>query len=152
REGAAAPAGDRVAASLWAPLWRQTLPIGAPAAVEDDGWLVFAAEGFGERLAARLAETGRRVVVAWPGGRVRRTAPGELELRPGEAEDYRALLAEAGPVARIAHLWSVAEDEDPARLLELGFESLMALARALGDRGAAGPVHLGVVSSGVQRV
>ncbi len=173
REGAAAPAGDRVAASLWAPLWRQTLPVGAPAAAEDGAWLVFAAEGFGERLAARLAETGRRVVVARPGERFRRTAPGELELRPGEADDYRALLAEAGPVDRIAHLWSVADDEDPARLLERGFGSLMALARALGERGvssdaprgavgslrvpppwegAVRSLHLGVVSAGAQRV
>ncbi|HEY7212971.1 MAG TPA: SDR family NAD(P)-dependent oxidoreductase, partial [Thermoanaerobaculia bacterium] len=72
-------------------------------------------------------------------------------------EDYAALLArlaerEAYP-ARIVHLWSArpvgAEDLQVDQ--ELGFYSLLHLARSLGARPDL-PLHLGVVSTGVQRI
>jgi len=150
---------------FWAPLWRQVLPVESdlPVEAEEGSWLVFADEtGFGDRLAARLRERGRQVVVAHPGEELLGTDQGDFVLRPGEAADYGTLLdrlARRGIVpARIVHLWSVGPvgpAADSGRELERGFYSLFHLARALGERRPAEsrpPLHLGIVSTGVQRI
>ncbi|HVR08839.1 MAG TPA: type I polyketide synthase, partial [Thermoanaerobaculia bacterium] len=181
RAAAAGAAGrqDRIADWFWAPLWQQTLPAAPPfvpelAGAPEDGaasaaaagsWLVFAAEGFGRRLGKRLADGGCEVTVVSPGERFRRLGPGEIELRPAAADDYLELLAATGRPAHIAHLWSVAPVADTHRERELGFYSLLALARALaegrGGQGAAGrrapheqppALRLGIVSAGALRV
>jgi phthiocerol/phenolphthiocerol synthesis type-I polyketide synthase E len=167
---------ERLADWFWAPLWRQTLPV-APRALPDladpgaapadaGSWLVFAAEGFGRRLGKRLADGGREVTVVSPGDRFRRLGPGEIELRPAAADDYLELLAATGRPAHIAHLWSVAPAASTRRQCELGFYSLLALARALAEgRGGHGAdlrhrepggrppsLRLGIVSAGALRV
>ncbi|HZF08187.1 MAG TPA: amino acid adenylation domain-containing protein [Thermoanaerobaculia bacterium] len=161
-------AGDErgVADWFWAPLWRQALPSanGLPDAAAEGSWLLLAdGNGLGERLAARLRERGREVVVAQAGEEFLETDRGDFVLRPGAAADYGALLdrlAGRGIVpGRIVHLWS-ASPSSPAivenrREQERGFYSLFHLARALGERRPAErrpPLHLGVVSSGVQRI
>src|SRR6185436_6572181 len=101
-------------------------------------WLVLADEsGFGDRLAARLRERGGEVAV----------------VHAAEVEDFGTLL-DRGP-ARIVHLWSLGAERDLEEEQERGFHSLLRLARALGERrpqGARPPLHLAIVSTGVQRV
>ncbi len=150
---------------FYVPLWRQTLP--SPPApggegAEPESWLVFTGEtGLGEALAVRLADRGHRVVRVRPGERFARLGERRLAVRPGEAEDYRTLLDELAGAGlsptRIAHLWNVDGGEAGAEAgaadpLELGFHSLMALARALGERPVAGTLRLGVVATGLHRV
>jgi amino acid adenylation domain-containing protein len=193
-----ASGADPMAGWFWVPLWRQTLPVaadlgplgqakgmdrgepedgswrGADGGEREEGsWWVLAGEDFGRRLAHRLTETGRAVTLVTPGGRFRRAPGGEFEVRPAAAEDYRALLAAAGRPGRIVHAWSVAPEPAIGRLLDLGFYSLLALARALaegavpeprpagaepspgGEKGAeeAAPrLHLGILTTGAQRV
>ncbi|MES1244612.1 MAG: SDR family NAD(P)-dependent oxidoreductase, partial [Acidobacteriota bacterium] len=149
-----------VAGWLWAPLWRQELPPGGPALADgaDEGpWLVFSGESFGERLAARLRERGRTAALVRIGEDFQETDALDFTMRPGEAADYAALLdrlAEKGAVpARIVHLWSAGPGERDEQ--ERGFFSLMHLVRALGDRrqdAKPAPLHLGIVTTGVQRI
>jgi amino acid adenylation domain-containing protein len=156
-------AAGELASWFWAPLWHQALPPveGAVVAGEAaESWLVFADEaGLGEGLAARLRERGRAVTMVRAGDRFVESAGGDFALRPGEAADYAALLDRLSrrgrSPARIVHLWSVGAARPAGEELERGFHSLWLLARALGDGRPAGrqpPLHLGVVTTGVQRV
>ncbi|HEY7213643.1 MAG TPA: type I polyketide synthase, partial [Thermoanaerobaculia bacterium] len=150
RRPVASAEGD-VASWFWAPLWRQALPPDGSAPAEGS-WLVFAdAAGFGSRLAARLRERGREVVTVEVGERFQESDRGFV-IRRDVAEDYAALLdrlaeQEAYP-ARIVHLWSARPvgAEDLQVNQELGFYSLLHLARSLGVRPGL-PLHLGVVST-----
>jgi acyl transferase domain-containing protein len=94
-------------------------------------WLLFldsaAPEALGSQIAARLearGETVQRVV-------------------PSPATDYLSLLRNATP-DRIVHLWSLRDATQ-----ETGFDSLLALAQALGGTERPAPVHLTVVTSGL---
>jgi NAD(P)-dependent dehydrogenase (short-subunit alcohol dehydrogenase family)/acyl carrier protein len=148
--GAAAAPGpparrEDLASWFYVPAWRQALPAGTPGELPDlpglpERWLLLLDDcGLGAGLAERLAGQGREVVTARPG------------------EDLEALLRELDTAGRfpemVVHLGSVtaspAAGTDTA--LDLGFHSLLALARALG-RWPAHPVRVAVVSSGVQAV
>jgi amino acid adenylation domain-containing protein len=156
---------------FWVPLWRQALPPANRLAdgAEEGSWLLFAdgsdvsdGSGLGDRLAARLRERGREVVMARAGEDFVENEGGDFALRPGSAADYGVLLdrlARRGIVpTRIVHLWSVGaatDVADAAEEQERGFYSLFHLARALGERRPADrrpPLHVGIVSTGVQRI
>jgi len=66
------------------------------------------------------------------------------------------MRADGGTPGRIVHLWGVTSKEAPARSLahslDLGFYSLLFLARALGSEGTGGDVGITVVTSGMQEV
>ncbi|HYN22225.1 MAG TPA: SDR family NAD(P)-dependent oxidoreductase, partial [Thermoanaerobaculia bacterium] len=157
----AASAERDVASWFWVPLWHQTPPSDG-SALSEGSWLVFAdAAGFGGRLALRLRERGRVVVTVEAGERFEESGRGDFAIRHDAAEDYGALLdrlAERGiSPTRIVHLWNAR----PVGVAEVGvdqtfgFFSLLHLARALGDRPPAGerpPLHLGIISTGVQRI
>ncbi|HZF07417.1 MAG TPA: amino acid adenylation domain-containing protein, partial [Thermoanaerobaculia bacterium] len=153
---------------FWAPLWRQAFPPagnGLPDGAAEGSWLLFTdGTGLGDAIATRLRERGREVVVAHAGERFVETDGGDFALHPKAAADYGALLdrlALRGIVpARIVHLWSAGPSLSTApggagREQERGFFSLLHLARALGDRRPAGArpaLHLGIISTGVQRI
>jgi acyl transferase domain-containing protein/acyl carrier protein len=106
-------------------------------------------------------------------------AAGRWAIDPAQPAHYEALLAalpmpatagaaavDAGTAAtgsgiaaaplNVLHLWSAApepaSDDDPERLQEIGFFSLLFLAQALGRRRAGAPSRIAVVSSLLQRV
>ncbi len=157
---------------FWAPLWRQAFPLdgqGLTDAAGERSWLVFSDEtGLGDRLVARLREGGGGVTVVRPGERFEPLGESDFVLRPGVALDYAALLdrlAERGASPeRIVHLWSLGPagdsrlPRDVGREQEMGFFSLLHLARALGERRSMAmspgppPLHLGVISTGLQRI
>ncbi|HEY2737117.1 MAG TPA: SDR family NAD(P)-dependent oxidoreductase, partial [Thermoanaerobaculia bacterium] len=75
-------------------------------------------------------------------------------VHPGDTADWGALIDRLAP-ARIVHLWSTGTARDLEQEQERGFYSLLDLARALGDRRPAEarhPLHLGIVSTGMQRI
>ncbi|GAB4194997.1 MAG: hypothetical protein OHK0022_11420 [Roseiflexaceae bacterium] len=149
------------------PSWKRTsLPAetGALAAGEPACWLVFSDScGVGEQLASRLAQQGHTVVRVVPGAAFRRTGPDHFCLRPGQAEDYAALLRELAREQRlpdeIAHCWMVTPPRLPAEdgpdalpgLLDDGFYSLIGLAQALGNQDVA-RCRIQIVSSNMQDV
>ena len=98
------------------------------------------AAGPGECLFKHWQNRATPLVRVQPGDGFTRLAAGHYTVRPGSREDFTALLreveAEAGPVARIHHLWSLDAESaarPPDEILERGFYSLLALAQALDD-------------------
>ncbi|HYR10833.1 MAG TPA: SDR family oxidoreductase, partial [Longimicrobium sp.] len=144
------------------PSWRRTL---APAARSDGprSWLVLDdGEGVGAHVAERLRQAGHAVALAAAGDAFARTGDG-WTLRPGEADDFRALLralaAEGRAPDEVLHLWALpaaAEDEQPdaalARWGERGWHALRALAHALADEGGERPLRVQVLASQTQGV
>jgi acyl transferase domain-containing protein/thioesterase domain-containing protein len=127
-------------------------------------WIVFAqVEGVGDLLAHRLAERGASVVIVHPSDQYARLAPDHFTIVPQEREHYTQLLdqlaSEDRLPTRIAHTWLVTGDEATAVTttffhwsLEHGFYSVLFLAQALGAFTLDNPLHIDVVSNGMQRV
>ncbi|HEU0301669.1 MAG TPA: beta-ketoacyl synthase N-terminal-like domain-containing protein [Longimicrobium sp.] len=143
-EHASAPrAGKRADPAEWLylPAWKRT-PSVRPAADDGARWLVFADESVrGHDLAAALRSAGRAVTLVHRGDRFA-AAGDEATVRPGEREDYAALVgavADGSPV----HAIHLATGED-------AFVSVALLAAALGRGGA--DARLLVVTSGVAGV
>jgi amino acid adenylation domain-containing protein len=136
--------------------------------------LLFADDrGLGQELARALGEAGREVVTVTAGTRFAPAGERAYTLDPRAAAGYDLLLADLAERGRrpasIVHLWSVdgGEPRDLEPTLDLGFHSLVHLAQALGRSRSSGvsgsngaapatepiqPIHLLVVSTGLQRV
>jgi acyl transferase domain-containing protein/short-subunit dehydrogenase/acyl carrier protein len=97
--------------------WQQTPP--SDATQGHGRWMLLCDRlGVGDRLAAQLANNGcDAVVVVRPGNTFGQTSASEYVMRPDAAEDFRALMAQAGtpPLCGIVFLWALdsanAEDE-----------------------------------------
>ncbi len=171
-EGRAARAAKRrsgIDSWFYAPVWKQA----PPAAQAPDGaagagpCLVFLDEcGLGAEVAAELERQGRPAVMVLPGRVFARTGERAFTLDAWSATGYDMLLAELEslglrPTAAV-HLWSVnlggpggppaAGLEGLDAALELGFQSLVFLAQALGRRGAAEPFRILAVADGLHPV
>ncbi len=143
------------------PAWRRDDLAGAPAA-KDLRWLLFAdAGGFAEALAAQLRSQGARVLLAFSGERFERLGDDVYTLSPQDAEGYVALLDDLRArellPERIVHCWMVTHSDATEVtttffhwIQEHGFYSLLFLSQALGAVERAAPVHLTVVSNGMQ--
>ena len=137
-------------------------PAGAEAPLS---WLVFAdPAGLGAALCAELERRGHSVTVVREGDAFYRLSDREYALAPeagvdGYVELVRDLEANGRLPDRIAHLWLVTVDESARpgsnffnRNQERGFYSLLYLAQALGGEDVKRPMHVAVVSNGMQRV
>jgi non-ribosomal peptide synthase protein (TIGR01720 family) len=127
-------------------------------------WLVFIDEcGLGSQLVERLEQEGQPVVAVTTGSRFVSIGERVYAIDPQQRDDYDALLNELRAAnqlpQRILHLWNVTsngdapsgdEFSDPSQYLS--FYSLLFLAQALGKQNITDPIHLAVVSSGMQRV
>jgi acyl transferase domain-containing protein len=138
---------------FYAPSWKRSP---APRVESGPGrqgpWLLFSdASGLGEQLERRLRNAGHEVASVLAGAAFEGAA-GRYALNPAEPRDYARLLvtlqAEGRAPATIVHLWGL---DDTRRAQELGFLSLVYLARALGNDDAAHR-EIVVVSRGVQDV
>ncbi|MCY2932362.1 MAG: SDR family oxidoreductase [Planctomycetota bacterium] len=149
---------------FYAPSWKRLPP--APRAAADRPtparWLLYAdACGLGRALADRLAALGHHVTTVTPGGQFARAEDGAYTVRPGCDEDVAALLADlagrGGLPAHVAHLWTFApadgtDEERFDALQDLGYYSLLALAKALAARGATDPVQVHAISAGLHAI
>ena len=158
------PAARREDPAEWfyVPVWKQVrhslLPAPpmaiAPAAAPETWLILLDGCGLGEALAEHLEAGGRRVVRV-AAGETWSHGPAGFTVAPGRREDYEALLAALGRnPEHVLHLWNVtagvagaagASEVDAA--LDRGFYSLVFLAQALGQRSAAEPAAITVVSN-----
>jgi acyl transferase domain-containing protein/thioesterase domain-containing protein len=156
---------DLLTEGAWRPAWKPAPRVAAPPAARAREWLLFLDQaGLGDRLAAKLRARGDTVITVREGDVTRRVSDSEFTLAPergreGYDELVRDLLAAGRAPKRIVHLWTVTPDESfrPGsnffhRNQERGFYSLLFLAQALGEEGVKGPLHLTVVSNGLQSV
>jgi non-ribosomal peptide synthase protein (TIGR01720 family) len=179
---AARPVGDLQAPALkkkeldewfYVPVWKQTVaPLalgGASLGAEESDWLIFVDEaGVADALVEGLREAGRTPVTVRRGEEFGRLGENEYVIRPCERDDYEALLADLDDEglrpARILHLWSVSGTGRAGATRdaqELGFDSLLLLAQALGERTLAAaladpsearPIEIVIVSDRLQKV
>jgi acyl transferase domain-containing protein/acyl carrier protein len=126
--------------------------------VPDGRYLVFVREESLERvLLEPLRQHNGQVIGVRPGSKFARLDGATFVINPGKEEDYLTLLAEIhwNPQNphRIIHGWNVSrhEERDVDSALDLGFYSLLYLARAVG-RGHHEGVRIMVVSNRMQAV
>jgi len=124
---------------LYARSWKRSASPAPAAAGEPRTWLLLADDrGLAERLAAALRERGDAVAVLQP-GEAFAASWGELFDRLGAVPD------------RVVHLWTLGWSADLERCRELGFASLLALARELAGRGVT-TARLWVIGDGLGEV
>ncbi|MEM7585289.1 MAG: amino acid adenylation domain-containing protein, partial [Acidobacteriota bacterium] len=146
---------------FYLPSWRRSGPPGTGSA-GDRRWLVLVDRlGFGERLAARLAERSTSDVppiLVRAGSHFEQRDGSRFMLRPRSRDDFerlfQTLAAENRLPNAVVHLWTLDPTAPEARgdrsfdrQQELGFDSLLALAPALPVTAEA--THLTVVSNAV---
>ncbi len=144
---------------FYQPVWRVVEGRKRENTKAKEAWLVFTdALGLGAELARRLRDQGHSVVTVFAGEKFARAAADEFFVRPGQVEDYLALLSESKiKPEKIIHLWSVAATDRNIpgyldRVQDLGFYSLIFLTQALGRQSKNDPIEIEVVASNLQRV
>ncbi|WP_232376199.1 type I polyketide synthase [Amycolatopsis aidingensis] len=151
-----APSDARLPLERWftVPSWRQLPP--ATTGPAPSSCVVFTADPLGSAVAERLRAAGTTVTEVSQGTEFARTGTG-YTIRPEEAADYAALLAELeGPPERIVHAWALAGEPAGPDLgatmaaQTTGLFSLVLLVRALAEAGLTGA--LDVVTTGTQQV
>lgn len=149
---------------FYQPVW-QSRAIERADAAERLTWLVFMDDaGVGAKLVQRLQARGHTAVEVRAGDAYYKQSDTHYVVSPERGrEGYDALvkdLVSSGKVPnRIAHLWLLTKDERyrPGSSffhtnMERGFYSLFFLAQALGDESVPRPLHVSVVSNGMQCV
>ncbi|WP_318279374.1 MULTISPECIES: type I polyketide synthase [Streptomyces] len=165
--------GPRSAAQATAPLddwfytpgWKRRPHPGArPADATDAVWAVLGTDlALGRELARRLESEGATVVRVGTGGALARDGERSWTLDPASREHLTGLVTSLGADGprplRLVHLWSTADGPaaglDAARLdaaRRTGFDSLLALAQALGEVRPQAPVTLDVLARGLYSV
>ncbi len=153
---------------FYLPSWRRSLPPRLPrtadAAHGKAAVAVFAdAYGVGDRIAARIREEGHPVVIVRADGAFSEVGKDELTMHPGSKEDMNRVVerlyqGKTQP-GYLLHLWNVTPDrQGPAAEgmtgaeEDAGFFSLVYLAQAFAERHRSQPIHLTIVSNGMQQV
>ncbi|OJH33933.1 type I polyketide synthase [Cystobacter ferrugineus] len=159
REVESVPAVESAAASsatpepgwYYAPEWRRVaLPSTGTGARAGRLLLLAEAGAVGDALATVLEARGHSVLRAEPGERFEQVSSTRWRVTPGLRRDFERLLEGLGEVpARIVHLWMLGEEEQSR---ERGFDTLLALAQALGAHGSQPEVDLSVVADGLHAV
>lgn len=140
------------------PAWRQTAParLLPPAEARSPVLLLADGYGLGAVLAERLQARGRAVLTLTPGSAFAEASAGHYRIDPARPEDYRALLRALGEKdlmpGLVLHLWqwgpsAQGEPDDLDAVCRTGFDSLLLLAQALGDRGDGQARRMIVVTS-----
>ncbi|HEX8292633.1 MAG TPA: acyltransferase domain-containing protein, partial [Pyrinomonadaceae bacterium] len=162
----AAPARKADAAEwFYVPSWKRTVTPGAGGGQGEQAlaasWLIFSgAGGLGVRVAEKLEAGGASAYIVGAGAQFREVDGRGFEIDPRSAADYGSLLRELRArdkfPERILHLWNTAPEAAGGDALaaahELGLDSLIYLAQALGEYGVGETVRIGVVTDGVYDV
>jgi acyl transferase domain-containing protein len=150
---------------FYAPLWKQSfLRDERGAEVESDrepNWLVFMGEhALGESLAHRLQRDGGKVITVVAAFEYGKLDDALYAINARKPDDYLALLRDLEPTLKtplkILHLWSLSPthnaepgSESFKKSQELGYYSLLFLARALAEQNMTDPMQLFIVADGL---
>ena len=128
-------------------------------------WLIFLMEG--KRLPTlmrqRLEHWGHEVIIVKPGEQFIKENPKAYQINPKQLRDYEQLFKELGtrdPVPnRILHTWTLTEEQEPGHnledfyaLQELGYYSLIHIAKAIGKENIVQQFRLVVIIDRLQEV
>jgi len=161
--GAAAPAAAD--SGIYVPCWKSRLiKRNTNINIKAEPVLMFHhTRGIAPLLKKRLEETGHTVISVTPGQGFEKKGKNAYALNPGLRDDYHELLAEirrlSSPPTLILHLWTLDSDNHgktfPHRVtgdMELGFYSLLYLARAVGMMAFKESFRLVHITGGMQAV
>ena len=145
------------------PSWERTAPVANDTGnTQHDGvlWLIFSDRGENfHGFPELLAQSGAATKLVRFGKTFERPADGSVEIDPRRGEDYLQLFREIKDARwtafHILHLGCFDSASDPSAselAQDLGFFSLMEIARAIGDVAITAPVTMAVISSGIHQV
>jgi acyl transferase domain-containing protein/acyl carrier protein len=150
---------------FYLPIWKQSMPPvqAADASQPQQHWLLFVDEtGLGQRMIERLTQQGQQVTVVTAAEQFHKLSQQRYQVNPGSRADYEALLKELDalntPPDQIIHGWGLhlAGAQSGPMLFPIalkdGFFSLLFLTQALAARSIAHPLHLSVLSTGMNEV
>ena len=155
---------------FYTPSWKRMLPspVGAGDLSgrlgEKRAWIFFMDEcGVASELAERFRSAGHEVIAVRAGLAFGVAGPQEFTIAPGAHGDYGRLLESLPPrglaLGGFVHAWSIsgsgsaaALDDGFAHAQELGFYSLLFLAKALASKGANEELRLFALSNHIQDV
>lgn len=150
---------------FYQPVWKKSeWPDRTESPTHESGWLVFVDEcGLGTQIADQLEAAGHDVTIVTPGYQFTQLGDSAFALDPRSRQDYAELvkhLSQNGGLPRnIAHFWSVTLDKQIESRLTFfeecqnaGFYSLLFLTQAFADEAVTDPVHMWVISNGMQKV
>jgi acyl transferase domain-containing protein len=155
---------NEIADWFYIPSWKRT---GLPQRKLTDEkvcWLVFHDDyGLGRQLVDRLLFDGQDVISVTAGEHYAKLEQKTYAIDPQSESDYEYLLRDLGDlnklVKKIVFLWSFNLTENPPKDAnsmqgqeQLGFYSLLFLARCLGDLQLADSVEIDVISNNMQEV
>ena len=152
--GPRVPAGKNpdLSAWFWADSWRRVpLASGTASSAPKRAVVYCDASGLGERLAVEL---GQATVRVHAGDAYEARADGSFVVRPGEAEDHRAVLAAIDADAGALEVYHAfcCDELTPEAALERGFYDLLALGQALAERATEAPLRVAALSTGMREV
>ncbi|MEO6787878.1 MAG: SDR family oxidoreductase [Chthoniobacteraceae bacterium] len=159
-------------ASEWfyVPSWKRmlTAPVSAGELSarlgEKRAWIFFTDEcGVASKLLERFRTAGHEIITVRPGREFGMTGPQDFTIAPGIAENYERLLeslvASTTMLGGIVHAWSIGRDKSEMAAIDgfvhaqdLGFHSLLCLAKALAKQGRSEDLRLFALSDHVQDV
>lgn len=142
---------------FYVPSWKRSAVPGFPKTkILKRSCLVFSDEGeLSLQLIKRLEKLEREVFVITQGKEFSKLGNRNYQINPANQHNYTELLNRLLEVNKnsytIVHLWSNsnADSEDP---IHLGFNSLLLLARALGERDFTSQLQIEVISNGIHEV
>ncbi len=149
---------------FYVPSWKRApLVINPDSTANDSTYLVLAEKsGFGSDLAELLRDIGCKVITAWAGAEFYRNSDQEFTINPRIEKDYEklldALLSERVIPSNVIHTWSILPPEDSSSLdifnlfQEIGYYSLISLAKTIGRRMTLNDSQLVIVTTGIQLV
>ena len=154
---------DDIAEWFYVPSWKRVPNVHVLDHASSNAWLLFEDEyGVGVELARQLGNAGRKVVTVKRGERFLKIGECAYTLNPSERADYVALLTELTANGftpeKILYLWTITGTAMTAPALSTeelqrrSFYSLIPLAQALGEQNTRRPLHLYLVSDGLQEV
>ncbi len=144
------------------PIWQK---VELPAATESQkqSWIIFLDElGIGRALCSRLKEAGHTVVTVKPGKALKKKADDSYVINPGRDDSYEPVLADFLKrdklPKQILHLWNVAEPTSQynpdaiEKSQDLGFYSLINIAKVIGKYQAESKIQIKVLTSNIQKI
>ncbi len=147
---------------FYAPTWERThVPAHGEPRPDRNTWLIVGdRDGGGAAIKAQLDRRGIAATFVRFGVGFARGADGSFEINPVHGDHYRQLLerlmADSAAPLNIVHLGALRRTESPtagsALNQDYSFNSLLFLAKAIGDLGISVPVTIGVVSNGLHDV
>jgi len=132
---------------FYIPSWKRTLNLSSATPAQKSRWLVFVdASGIGSQLVERLRSDRFEVIVVGIAETFKQLDERSYTLNPQQLEDYCTLIKllkiQRQIPDAIAHLWGLAASWQP----DLGFSSLIFLARALDAENITAPMAINAIT------